>query len=264
MVTPAKASKSRPAYAITSVDHALQLAALLQVEGRITVTHAAQRLGVAASTAHRLLTMLVYRDFATKDGREYRVGPVLALVSDSPGTMARLREAAGGPMADLVAHFDETVTLAIRTSRTVRFIAEVECGQSLRVDHRTGMVFPAHRTSGGLVLLAQLTDDDIRALYAPERLAESEESPDIEAVLRHVRSVREQGFSINNGLSERGVLAIGVLIRGLEGEPVAALGIAMPASRFEPTQLRAMVSALRRATREIEARAARAHWEDLV
>ncbi|MFP5415631.1 MAG: IclR family transcriptional regulator [Actinomycetes bacterium] len=264
MVTPAKGTRSRPAYAITSVDHALRLAAHLQVEGRITVTDAARTLGVAASTAHRLLSMLVYRDFARKEGREYRVGPVLALVSDSPSTMVRLREASAGPMSQLVTHFDETVTLAIRTGRTIRFIAEVESSQSLRVDHRTGMVFPAHRTSGGLVLLAQLDDADIRALYAPDRLSDNEESPDVESVLRHVQSVREQGFSLNNGLSERGVLAIGHLIRGVEGEPVASLSIAMPASRFEPNQLRPMVSALRRASRAIEARLARQQWEDSV
>ena len=50
--------KNKPAYAITSVDHALQLATVLQVEGPLTVSEAAERLGVARSTAHRLLSML--------------------------------------------------------------------------------------------------------------------------------------------------------------------------------------------------------------
>lgn len=55
MGSSAKSTKERPAYAITSVDHALRLAALLQLEGATTVTDAAARLGVAPSTAHRLL-----------------------------------------------------------------------------------------------------------------------------------------------------------------------------------------------------------------
>ena len=56
--------KNRPPYAIASVDSALLLATLLQHEGPMRVTDAAERLGVSASTAHRLLGMLVYRDFA--------------------------------------------------------------------------------------------------------------------------------------------------------------------------------------------------------
>ena len=45
--------KAKPQYALRSVDHALQLAVLLQVEGPQTVSDVAERLGVARATAHR-------------------------------------------------------------------------------------------------------------------------------------------------------------------------------------------------------------------
>ena len=64
---PDKPLKTPPPYAIASVDHALRLAAMLQLEGGLTVSEVAGRLGVARSTAHRLLAMLVYRDFAVQD-----------------------------------------------------------------------------------------------------------------------------------------------------------------------------------------------------
>lgn len=252
MVSPAKASKARPAYAITSVDHALRLAAQLQLEGRLTVSEAAARLEVAPSTAHRLLSMLVYRDFATKEGREYRVGPVLSLASQSHSTTARLREAALPAMRHVVGLFDETATLMIRSGPTSRFIAEVESTQSLRVGNRTGMVFPAYRTSGGLALLAELEDGEIAALYDPARLEPQDEVPDMDAVLKHVRAAREQGFALNQGLSERGVLGIGHTVRAPDGEPLAAIGLAMPSARFEPALLRPIVAALRHAVREVE------------
>ena len=71
-----KPQKTPPAYAIASVDHALRLATILQLEGNLTVAEAAERLGVARSTAHRLLQMLVYRDFAVQHpGRQYGAGP---------------------------------------------------------------------------------------------------------------------------------------------------------------------------------------------
>lgn len=77
-----KPLKNPPPYAIASVDHALRAAAMLQLEGGLTVSQVAERLGVARSTAHRLLAMLVYRDFAVRDeDRVYRAGPVLELAA---------------------------------------------------------------------------------------------------------------------------------------------------------------------------------------
>lgn len=244
----ATSTKERPSYAIASVDHALRLASLLQMEGTTTVSDAAAHLGVAPSTAHRLLAMLVYRDFATREGRSYRVGPLLAQVEQLPGTTGPLRDAALGPMARLMATFEETVTLMVRTRRMVRFVAEVECSHSLRVGHRTGMVFPAHRTSGGLAMLAESDDEAVRQLYAGA--ADGEEEPDFHVLFARLDSVRQQGFALNNGLSERGVLAIGHPILDADGVAVGALSIAMPSSRFEPTAVRPMVPALRKATRE--------------
>ena len=88
----AQEMKTRPSYAISSVDHALHIATMLQLEGRLTVSEAAQRLGIARSTAHRLLTMLVYRDFAVQDeSRVYHAGPVLELAAHSPSEASRLR-----------------------------------------------------------------------------------------------------------------------------------------------------------------------------
>ena len=200
--------------------------------------------------------MLVYRDFAVKDRRQYRVGPVLAVAAHSHTTTARLREAALPAMRDLVDLFDETATLMMRTGQNSRFIAEVESSQPLRVGNRAGMVFPAFRTSGGLALLAEITDDEIRELYDPERLSSDDEAPNIDAVLRHVRSVREQGFALNQGLSERGIAAVGLVVRGPDKAPAASLGLAMPAARFTAPLLRPIVAALNRAARQIESRLA--------
>lgn len=248
----ARTSKSRPSYAITSVDHALRLAAMLQLEGRITVSEAAERLEVAPSTAHRLLQMLVYRDFAARDDRAYTVGPVLALASHSHSSTAQLRAAALPHLHELVEQFDETANLLIRTGTTARFIASVECQRVLRVGNRSGMVFPAHRLTGGLLMLAELTDDEISELYATPAGSSSGEVVDVATVLERVRQVREQGFALNSELSERGVLAVGHAVRDEKGRAQAALSIAMPVSRFEPVLLRPLVGALRQASRAIE------------
>lgn len=141
---------------------------MLQMEGTLTVSEVAERLGVARSTAHRLLSMLVYRDFAVQDERRrYRAGPVLELAAHSPSVASRLRAAALPHMHRLAGVLDESVNLAVRTGDTSRFIASAECAHVLRVGSREGMVFPAHRTTAGLLLLAELTDEELAAVYPP-------------------------------------------------------------------------------------------------
>ncbi|MHA6616649.1 helix-turn-helix domain-containing protein [Pseudonocardia sp. DLS-67] len=113
------------------------------------MSEAAARLGVARSTAHRLLAMLVYRDFAEQDeDRRYVAGPVLRAHPVSE-PLAELRRIALPHLASLTARTAETSNLVVVISDQVRFVATVECDQVLRVGDREGRVLPARLASGG-------------------------------------------------------------------------------------------------------------------
>lgn len=223
--------KTPPTYAVTSVDHALRVATMLQLEGALGVAEVADRLGVARSTAHRLLAMLVYRDFAVQDeSRRYHAGPVLELAAHSRSRTAELRAAALPHLARLVDVTGESANLAIRTGDTTRFIASVECNQALRVGSREGMVFPAEETTAGLLLLAEDAGVD-----------------------RDLTRIHKQGFAVNQGRSEKGVVAVGVPLREADGKAVAGLSVSMPSVRYDRTMLRELVGVLHGSARAIEA-----------
>ena len=247
-----KPLKDPPAYAIASVDHALRLAAMLQLEGSLSVAGAAERLGVARSTAHRLLQMLVYRDFAVQDAsRVYHAGPVLQLAEHSGSQTARLRTASLPHLRRLVAVFDESANVTIRTGATARFVASVESEQTLRVGSREGMVFPAHRTTGGVLLLAELDDDELAAVYAGYA-ADSGGEPDLGRLGAELARIRRSGFAVNQGRSERGVVAVGVPVRDAGGVAVAGVSVAIPSVRYDRQRLPLLVAALHKAAGGIE------------
>lgn len=252
MATPEP--KAPPAYVVGSVDHALRAAVMLQLEGALTLSQVAERLGVARSTAHRLLQTLVYRDFAVQDDhRLYHPGPVLELAAHSQSRTSRLRTVALPHLRRLVDELGESANLTIRTGDTTRFIASVECTQALRVGSREGMGFPAHRTTAGLVLLAALDPTEVDALYAPERYAERpDERPDPGKLRAELARVRRAGFAVNNGRSERGVVAVGVPVAGPDGTPLAGLSVSMPSIRYDRGRLPALVATLRRTARALE------------
>jgi DNA-binding IclR family transcriptional regulator len=249
-----RALKTPPAYVVASVDHALRAAVMLQMEGVLTVSQVADRLGVARSTAHRLLATLVYRDFAVQDDqRRYHPGPVLALTRHPHSEASRLREAALPHLRQLVDVVDETANLTVRTGATARFLASVECRQALRVGSREGMAFPAHRTTGGLVLLAALEPLEVGALYPEEEYADRPaERPDLKKLLADLARVRRSGFALNNERSERGIVAVGVPVHGADGAPVAGLSVSVPSFRYDRHRLPALVETLRRTAGAIE------------
>jgi DNA-binding IclR family transcriptional regulator len=250
-----KPLKASPAYAVASVDHALRIAAMLQLEGPLTVTEVATRLGVARSTAHRLLQMLVYRDFAVQAvDRAYHAGPVLELAAHSQSRTSQLRAAALPHLRRVVDVLDESANLTIRTGDTARFIASVESRQALRVGSREGMVFPAHQTTAGLLALADLSPEELASLYATERYDERlAEQPDLRRLGNELARVRRNGFAVNHERSERGVVAVGVPVRSSAGEVLAGLSVSLPSVRYEKERLPFLVATLRAAAVALEA-----------
>ena len=225
--------KNKPVYGIDSVDHALHLAAILLQEGPLRVTDAATRLGVSRSTAHRLLAMLVYRDFAEQDERRrYVAGPLLRRPT-GPEPVSELRRIAPSHLEDLVADIGETANLLVVIGDQVRFVTSVECDHVLRVGDREGRLLPAHLASGGRAVLATRPEDEVRALYGGPQSP----VPDVEVLLRDLRRVRRQGFAVNDQHTEAGVVAIGAAVPVPGGHVPVALSVSMPTVRYRREHL---------------------------
>ena len=231
--------RNKPQYAIESVDHALRLAQLLQQEGTLRVTDAAERLGVSPSTAHRLLAMLVYRDFAEQtNDRRYAAGRMLRPAQRSEAPLALLRRVATPHLSALMQRVQESTNLVIRVGTEVRFLTTVECQQPLRVGDRVGQVLPAHRASGGKALLALMPPEQVDELYRTSA------DVGLPSLRRELALIRKRGFAVNDQLTERGVTAVGVAIRDPHGQPHAAISISMPTARFDRNNLTAWATEL--------------------
>jgi DNA-binding IclR family transcriptional regulator len=231
--------KNRPAYAIGSVDSALLLATLLQQEGAMRVTDVAARLGVSVSTAHRLLGMLVYRDFAEQlPDRRYAAGPVLRRGPVQQASVARLRDVALPHLRRLVDAVGETANVMVLAGSDVRFVATVESDQVLRVGDRTGRTLPAHLSSGGKAVLATLDEEQLAAVLAPLDGAAAA------GVERELRTVRRRGFAVNDQDTEAGLTAVGIAVPPAGGFTGAALSLALPTARYSRDRLPAWGTAL--------------------
>ena len=223
-----------PAYSLDSVDNALRLVQALDERGRLRVSEAAELLGIARSTAHRLLATLKFRGFAAQDGpdRTYTPGPALADAGLRAIARLDLRQVAHPHLQALAQEVGETVHLVRLEGNGARFLDGVESPQVVRVGLRTGLVLPAHATAAGKAILAALPPDQVRALY-PRGLqtltgATLQTLDDVE---RHLQEVARAGYATNYGESAEGVAALGVVVRDQVGQPVGAVAVAAPAER---------------------------------
>jgi IclR family acetate operon transcriptional repressor len=238
--------KNKPAYAIASVDSALLLATVLQQEGPMRVTDVAARLGVSASTAHRLLGMLVYRDFAEQlPDRRYGPGPVLRGGTAPSASVTRLRAVALPHLRGLVDALDETANVMVLSGTEVRFVATVECDHVLRVGDRTGRVLPAHLSSGGKAALAVAGEQQLAAVLRPLDDAAAAR------LQRELRTVRRRGYAVNDQATEAGLTAVGVVVPAAGGVSGAAISVAAPTARSSRHLLPAWGAALTRAAAAI-------------
>jgi len=240
--------KNKPPYAVESVDNALRILQMLRDSGQVRVSDVAAELGIARSTAHRLLAMLVYRDFAVQsEDRSYRPGPAIAAEPLRGEPTQRLRQVMRPHMEALCDQVAETINLVVRLGTQTRFLHTVESAHILRVGDRQGTILPAWKTSGGKVLLAELPDAQLTALLrgASGRPPEGLTAAERRSLVTQLRLVRDQGYAENLEESESGVCAIGVCVRDRLGDPVAALSVSAPSVRYTPDRSRVFLRELR-------------------
>ncbi len=248
-----------PQYPIESVGNALKLLLMFRTKPYVRLSEARDELGVAHSTAHRLMSMLVFYGFVRQDAmsRAYVAGPALVDVGLSVVRSWDIRATAHDLLERIRDELNETANLAQLDGRTVRFLDSAESTFALRVASRTGARLPAYSTSMGKALLAELSTEDLYSLFPDEQLDERPTGKtitlrsDLEAELARVR---RRGYAVNTGESEIGVSAVGVAVMHPTRGQVAGLSVSAPVARLSPTHIRTAAALLRECAQELSRR----------
>ncbi len=246
-----------PAYPIASVDRALRVLLLIARTSSLRLSEVSQALGVAPSTAHRLLAMLIYHGFVRQDQslRAYVAGPAFVEIALRTIKEADVSALARPIMEGLAAATHETVHLSVLEGRIVRYIDAIESTRALRVAARTGRTLPANCSAAGKALLAELPPGVVERTLGPGPLeaATGRSITQLAALQLVLDRVRRSGYAINLEESEEGVASIATPIRDPRGHAVAALSVGTPVARMEGGRRHELVRLLRAAADEIEA-----------
>lgn len=243
-----------PQYPIESVDNALKVLLLLGERPQLRLTEVSEYLGVASSTAHRLLAMLAYRGFVRQDERTRAYQPGTALTGVAFAILQRFdfRSVLRPYLERLNRELRETVHLGMLDGSSVRFVDAAESPQAVRVASRLGRSMPASSTSTGKAMLAELPQEELHALFPEEELEGlTERSLRTRTALEEqLAQVRVRGYAVSSEESEPGVSSVAVAFPFSRSPVRVAFNASLPTSRMTTEQERTIGAALRAAVAE--------------
>ncbi|MGI8682886.1 MAG: IclR family transcriptional regulator [Mycobacteriales bacterium] len=230
------------------MDNALRLLLMFRDHRLIGVAQASEQLGVGRSTAHRLLAMLQARELIRQDPatKAYTSGPALVDIGLSIVRQMDIRQHLRPVLEQLSRTLGETVHLMVLDEASALFLDSVESSKALRTSSRVGRAYPAHTTSGGKALLAELPPARLAELYPSDRLARltPRSITTRSRLMRELEQVRVQGYATNCSESEPDIAAVAVVVRNAFGEPRAAIALSAPLLRLDTSRMPAVAKTM--------------------
>ena len=164
-----------------------------------------------------------------------------------------LRRTARPFLERLLAHFEQTVCLAMLDQDQLLYIKIMEGLRSIRMAATVNTYAPLHSTALGKAILSCLDlaeVEDVLKQRPPIPLTPNTITS-VRVLIKHLAQVREQGYAVDNEESEEGARCVGAAICNSESKPLAAISVSGPTSHMPGDRISEIASEVREACQRI-------------
>lgn len=226
---------------LKSVAAAFDVLECFSVDDELGVSDIARRLGIAKSTAHRLLTTLCSRGMAEKnpDSGLYRLGMHLFELGQLAQARMRLRQVALPLLGDLRQATNHTVHLSVIDGPDIVHAERLYGADSPGILASLGRRFPSHCTATGKAIAAfnpDFAEARRRAGFPPRTRHTIRTTLEFDHALA---LARRSGVGIAHEESVAGMSSVAAPVRDLSGRAYAAVSVAAPTEILRPEVERA-------------------------
>ena len=237
---------------VKSASRALDILSLLtRRRGRLTFAEMEAALGYPKASLHGLLQTMTEANWLDYDTatRGYALGIRVWEAGAASLAMVPLWSRAKPFLERVRDQTTETVQLAVLDGFEVLYVAKVDGMHMLRLDSAVGQRLEPHATGVGKALLASLADDVLGRWLKSRPLERYTERTitDPDRLMAELRTVRQQGFALDNEDRTAGAVCVAVGVNDLDGTCVAAMSVSAPAFRFREAERTAALNHLRAA-----------------
>ncbi len=213
----------------------------LDTPGALGISELSRQTQLSKSTVHHLVTTLVQTGLLAPDGpsRLYRLGPKAAQLGTAFTESTDLRDLVLPTLTQLRDLTDETVTLHVKVDDQRVVMAQVVSTQGIRRVLQVGSSRPIHLGAVGMVLMSDLSDQEVLQLLnraRPQKWTTSTVT-DPKQILDLVRRARIDGYSTLSEQTEEGVGVIALPLHDHRGKVPAAIVISGPIQRWNPVAI---------------------------
>ncbi len=213
--------------------------------------------GLHNSTTFHLAKTMVSLGYLRqeKESKRYRIGRPLFALASSALDEIEMVNLATPVLEELSRETGESGHFAVRMGDAVVVIARTGGPGAFQLADRVGVVRPAHCTALGKVILASLSDDQLKRFLDRVELTPSTEKSitDVPTLLREIADVRRTGVAYDEGEFNLEVRCIAVPVRDFTGQIAGALGISGPIWRQTGRGQQAKAKALQAAAGRLSA-----------
>jgi IclR family KDG regulon transcriptional repressor len=222
---------------VKSAERVMQVLEYLADVETASFVEIVRALDLPNSSGHQLLHTIAARGFIHFDdtSRRYALGIRAWEIGQAYRQSADLPSLAQPLMDDLVRSTSETVQLSALDGTDNVYLAISETPHAMKLVSSVGHRLPAHATGLGKVLLAGLTDDEIRSRYAdaaPLERFTDRTITSLDELIERAHAIRDSGYGEDREEYVIGVRCIAMPVRDSAGNTVAALSVSMPTPRY--------------------------------
>lgn len=201
----------------------------------LTMTEVAERAGLARAVARRyLLTLRDLQCVQEHDGR-FRLTPRVLDLGFAYLSTASVATLAQQTMEAVRDRLGESCSLSVLDDRDIVYIARAPAKRIMSINLGIGSRLPAHATSMGKVLLANLPPDELDAFLAngPLKAYTPRTITDVAVLRNELALVRRQGWAQSDGEIETGLRSLAAPLWDHHGRVCASINVSAHASRVE-------------------------------
>ena len=227
---------------VQSLTRALSLMnAIALTPSGMKLTELANQVGLAASTAHRLLTTLQDQRYVQydRDTNRWQIG-IQAFVSGNGFLSSRDLVSVARPiMRRMMEESGETVNLAISEGDDVIYMAQVESREMMRVYSKPGNRVPLHCSGVGKAIMMLMAETDIDRILSEKGLPKLTERTITDPVKlkAELNKSKSRAFATDDEEHAIGLRCVASVIYDEFSEPMAALSVSGPAARISAERL---------------------------
>ncbi len=219
--------------------------AFSRTKPNMTLSEVAQETDLTRAAARRFLLTLVREGYAEANGRQFRLSPKVLELGYSVLASRSVVEVVQPVLDELAGKLDESCFAAVLDGDNVVYIARAVSRRVVNVGIDVGSRVAAHCVSTGRVLLAGLSEPELKAYLERVRLERYTPTTITSKIKlgKTIRETRRKGWSIVDQEFEIGLRSISVALQNRSGATVAALNVCCPSPRVNPGQMRTKILA---------------------